>query len=248
MNVIEGYAKGLFEIANAEGTLDEVEDELFRFARSYESSEDLSARPTDPQDVSREPTSTTDAARRSFPGLINCHAHMARCSQRGFNEDSDSPIPRRSHPALQPPSGEEATLMSRVAALEASGPGRPPSWRTPGTSPLRRRIGRNGFALRVRRVHSRSRESCRPMSPEGFAKSEAPRFSPKLRDEGMQRIKDLFTAWHGQETGTHQRLPGRGARRDASPELLQAVRAFAEKHDLGYTIHLNQSGPKSSSW
>jgi F-type H+-transporting ATPase subunit delta len=41
MNVIEGYAKGLFEIANAEGTLDEVEDELFRFARSYESSEEL---------------------------------------------------------------------------------------------------------------------------------------------------------------------------------------------------------------
>ena len=49
MNVIEGYAKGLFEIANAEGTLDEVEDELFRFARSYESSEDLRTTLTDEQ-------------------------------------------------------------------------------------------------------------------------------------------------------------------------------------------------------
>ena len=38
-NRIEGYARGLFEIARAEGTLDEVEDELFRFARSYESSD-----------------------------------------------------------------------------------------------------------------------------------------------------------------------------------------------------------------
>jgi F-type H+-transporting ATPase subunit delta len=38
---IEGYARGLFEIARAEGTIDEVEDELFRFARSYESSEEL---------------------------------------------------------------------------------------------------------------------------------------------------------------------------------------------------------------
>jgi F-type H+-transporting ATPase subunit delta len=38
---IEGYARGLFEIARAEGTLDEVEDELFRFARSYESSDAL---------------------------------------------------------------------------------------------------------------------------------------------------------------------------------------------------------------
>jgi F-type H+-transporting ATPase subunit delta len=38
---IEGYARGLFEIARAEGTLDEVEDELFRFARSFESSDQL---------------------------------------------------------------------------------------------------------------------------------------------------------------------------------------------------------------
>ena len=29
-NRIEGYARALFEIARAEGTIDEVEDELFR--------------------------------------------------------------------------------------------------------------------------------------------------------------------------------------------------------------------------
>jgi F-type H+-transporting ATPase subunit delta len=38
---IEGYASALFEVARAEGTLDNVEDELFRFARSYESSDEL---------------------------------------------------------------------------------------------------------------------------------------------------------------------------------------------------------------
>jgi F-type H+-transporting ATPase subunit delta len=38
---IEGYARALFEIARAEGSLDEVEDELFRFARSYEGSDAL---------------------------------------------------------------------------------------------------------------------------------------------------------------------------------------------------------------
>jgi len=38
---IEGYAKAMFEVARAEGTLDEVEDELFRFARSFESSDAL---------------------------------------------------------------------------------------------------------------------------------------------------------------------------------------------------------------
>ena len=41
MSRIDGYARGLFEVARAEGTLDEVEDELFRFARSYESSDEL---------------------------------------------------------------------------------------------------------------------------------------------------------------------------------------------------------------
>jgi F-type H+-transporting ATPase subunit delta len=38
---IDGYASALFEIAKAEGNLDEVEDELFRFARSLEASDEL---------------------------------------------------------------------------------------------------------------------------------------------------------------------------------------------------------------
>jgi F-type H+-transporting ATPase subunit delta len=48
-NRIEGYARGLFEIARAEGTLDEVEDELFRFARSFESSDALRTALSDEQ-------------------------------------------------------------------------------------------------------------------------------------------------------------------------------------------------------
>jgi len=44
---IEGYARALFEVARADGTLDEVEDELFRFARSYEASDELRLALTD---------------------------------------------------------------------------------------------------------------------------------------------------------------------------------------------------------
>jgi F-type H+-transporting ATPase subunit delta len=44
---IDGYARGLFEVARAEGTIDEVEDELFRFARSYEGSDELRSALTD---------------------------------------------------------------------------------------------------------------------------------------------------------------------------------------------------------
>jgi cytosine/adenosine deaminase-related metal-dependent hydrolase len=36
-------------------------------------------------------------------------------------------------------------------------------------------------------------------------------------------------------------FPAAALSETSSPELLQAVRAFAEKHDLGYTIHLSQS-------
>jgi cytosine/adenosine deaminase-related metal-dependent hydrolase len=83
-----------------------------------------------------------------------------------------------------------------------------------------------------------------PMAPEGFAKSEPPRFSAKLRDDGMQRINDLFSAWHGKNQGRISVFPAAALTETSSPQLLQAVRAFADKHDLGYTIHLNQSTPE----
>ena len=83
-----------------------------------------------------------------------------------------------------------------------------------------------------------------PMSPQGLAKSEPPRFSAQLRDEGMQRINDLFTAWHGTNQGRISVFPAAALTETSSPELLQAVRAFADQHDLGYTIHLNQSTPE----
>src|SRR5437773_10224006 len=79
------------------------------------------------------------------------------------------------------------------------------------------------------------------MSPDGLARSETPKFSSRLRDEGMLRINDLFTAWHGKNQGRISVFPAAALAETSSPELLQAVRAFAEKHDVGYTIHLSQS-------
>ncbi len=38
---IDAYATALFEVARAEGSLDEVEDELFRFARTLEANDEL---------------------------------------------------------------------------------------------------------------------------------------------------------------------------------------------------------------
>ena len=82
------------------------------------------------------------------------------------------------------------------------------------------------------------------MSPDGLARSEAPTFSARVRDEGLQRIEDLFSAWHGAKQGRIRVFPAAALAETSSPELLQAVRAFAEKHDVGYTIHLSQSVPE----
>ena|SRR5688572_21235927 len=48
---IDAYADALFGVAAAEGRLDDVEDELFRFARVFEGSDELRAALTDPQTV-----------------------------------------------------------------------------------------------------------------------------------------------------------------------------------------------------
>src|SRR5215471_16603153 len=55
-----------------------------------------------------------------FPGLINCHAHLAATLERGFNEDFG--FPNSARLAVRPASllrGEEATLMVTIGALEA---------------------------------------------------------------------------------------------------------------------------------
>lgn len=178
-----------------------------------------------------------------LPGLVNCHAHLAATLARGFNEDFG--FPNSARLAIQPASllqGEEATLMVTVGAMEAI--------RTGTTTIVENSAGisRHAAALAKTGLRCVLAESVRdsenvagPMSPPGLAKSEPPRFSPKARDEGMQRINDLFTSWHGANQGRITVFPAAALTETSSPELLQAIHAFAEKHDLGYTIHLSQS-------
>jgi cytosine/adenosine deaminase-related metal-dependent hydrolase len=177
------------------------------------------------------------------PGLINCHAHLAATLARGFNEDFG--FPNSARLAVQPNSllqGEEATLMVSIGALEALRTG------TTTIVEMSGGIGRHAAALAKSGLRCVFAESIRdsenvagPMSPGGLAKSEPPRFSAKLREEGLQRINDLFSKWHGANQGRISVFPSAALAETSSPELLQAVRAFAEKHNLGYSIHLSQS-------
>jgi 5-methylthioadenosine/S-adenosylhomocysteine deaminase len=138
-----------------------------------------------------------------FPGLVNCHAHLAATLARGFNEDFG--FPNSARLAIQPNSllqGEEATLMVTVGALEAIRTGTTTIVENSGG------ISRHAAALAQTGLRCVFAESVRdsenvagPMSPEGLANSVAPRFSPRLRDEGLQRITDVFSKWHGANRG-----------------------------------------------
>jgi 5-methylthioadenosine/S-adenosylhomocysteine deaminase len=181
-----------------------------------------------------------------LPGLINCHAHLAATLARGFNEDFG--FPNSARLAIQPTSRlskEEATLMITVGALECIRSG------TTTVVENSSGIGSSAAALAQTGLRCVFAESVRdrgngsgPVSPEQLARREAPTFSPRLRDEGLRRIDDLFATWHGAKQGRVSVFPAAALTEDSSPELLQAVRAFAEKHDLGYTIHLAQSRPE----
>jgi cytosine/adenosine deaminase-related metal-dependent hydrolase len=176
-------------------------------------------------------------------GLVNCHAHLGATLARGFNEDFG--FPNSAKLAVQPNSllqGEEATLMTTIGALEAIRTG------TTTLVEFSGNIGRHASALSRTGLRWVFAEGVRdsenvpgPLSPEGLAKGTTPRFSQKLREEGLQRITELHSKWHGANQGRITVFPAASLAETSSPELLQAVRAFAEKHDLGYTIHLSQS-------
>ena len=111
----------------------------------------------DPQDVSATPRSTTGGARRCFPGLINCHAHLAATLARGFNEDFGFPNSARlADPARQPPSGGGGHADGDRRRV-GSHPDRDHHDRGElrRHQPLRRSVGADGPALRVRGVHPR---------------------------------------------------------------------------------------------
>lgn len=178
-----------------------------------------------------------------LPGLINCHMHLSATLERGFNEDFGFPnsarLPMRPASLLQ---GEESTLMVTIGALEAIRSGTTTIVQNEGG------IGRHAAALARTGLRCVFAESVRdaenvagPMSGDTLARSQPPRFSARLRDQGLQAIDDLFSAWHGKQEGRISVFPAAGLAETSSPELLTAVRQFAERHDVGYTIHLSQS-------
>jgi cytosine/adenosine deaminase-related metal-dependent hydrolase len=185
-----------------------------------------------------------DGRRKALlPGMINCHAHLSATIAKGFNEDYGFPnsLTLEESPAslLSP---EEAALMSQLAAVEGLRAGTTTMVQNTGgiarDAELLAQTGQRWvFAESVRDITTVDG----PMSPPRLAASVPPEFSDQLRNEGMQRIYDLFENWHGKQNGLISVFPAAALTELASPELLRDVREFADRHDLGYTIHMTQS-------
>ena len=177
-----------------------------------------------------------------LPGLINTHQHMSAVLSRGFNEDYGFPnhvqLPVQPGRLLE---GDENTLMIRVAALESMRTGTTTIVEYTGNiMPHASALAESGLRC-VLAEGVNDREEAGVMSLDLLARSTTPRFSQKLREDGLQRINDLFSKWHGAQGGRISVFPAVSHAENCSPELLQAIRGFADKHNLGYTIHLNQS-------
>lgn len=181
-----------------------------------------------------------------LPGLINCHAHLTATLERGFNEDFG--FPNASHVALPPTrllQGDEKGLMAQIGVLEAIKSGTTSLVQNEaGIGSYAAALARSGLRLIFAESVADTANVAGPMSAEGLAKSQPPEYSAARRDEGMKRIADLYSAWHGKEKGRISVFPAAALAETSSPDLLKAVRGFAEKHDLGYTIHLSQSRPE----
>jgi cytosine/adenosine deaminase-related metal-dependent hydrolase len=173
-----------------------------------------------------------------FPGLINCHAHLTATLNRGITEDFGFPPNLRlPAPAQSMLSEEEVTVLALLGALE--------SIKSGTTTLVENASGIGAYAAELAQAGLRwvLAESGRDaVLPPGWRPGEdVSEFSPALREEALQRIHDLFTTWHGARNGLLTVFPAATLTEASSPELLHAIREFAEQHDLGYTIHLAQS-------
>lgn len=178
-----------------------------------------------------------------LPGLINCHAHLGQTIARGFNEDFG--FPNSAKLKLQPGdllSAEERGLMVQIGALEAIRTGTTTLVENvAGIAPTAAGLASTGLRMVFAEAVRDSDNVAGPMAPEGLAASVRPIFSQAKREEGMARIAALHARWHGQDNGRITVMPAASLVETSSPELLRDIRAFADKNDLSYTIHLSQS-------
>ena len=170
-----------------------------------------------------------------FPGLINCHTHLLATADKGILEDFGFPttlkFPTTGRGLLNE---DERNVFAKLACTEAIKSGT--------TTLLEISNDIAGYAqtldsagLRVFLGETLSDIDDSKLT-EGVYE-----YSSHKRDIGIGKASDLINAWDGKSNDRIRGFVAPHAPERVSPELLKASRDLAEKHDLGYTIHLSQS-------
>lgn len=170
-----------------------------------------------------------------FPGLVNCHTHLLATGDRGILEDFGFPT-RLTFPvsARSLLSVEERQTLALLGALE--------SIRSGVTCLLEISSDVAGYAsdLAATGLRLALAENMNDVD-EAQAREGVYRFDEAKADAGLQRSADLVESWHGRHEGRVSCLLAPHAPETCSPDLLRRTREMAERHGVGYTIHLSQS-------
>ena len=170
-----------------------------------------------------------------FPGLINCHTHLLATADKGVLEDFGFPttlkFPTTGRGLLNE---DERNVFAKLACIEAIKSGT--------TTLLEISNDIAGYAqtldstgLRVFLGETLSDIDDSKLT-EGVYE-----YSSHKRDVGIGKASDLINAWDGKSNDRIRGFVAPHAPERVSPELLRDSKDLAEKHDLGYTIHLSQS-------
>ena len=174
-----------------------------------------------------------------LPGFANLHTHFVMTLARGIYEDLS--------PAHTPPftgglaplplprlSTEEHQVMCQLGALEAI--------RSGTTLVLEDAIGIAQYAEQLAACGLRLLLCERAWDRAHAAIGQPGPFERDagLADDGLRRIADLHTRWHGKGNGRLQVGVAAWAPDMCSPQLLHDLRAVQEHLQAPATIHLNQ--------
>jgi len=174
-----------------------------------------------------------------LPGFANTHTHFGLTLARGIYEDlSPSHTPPFTGGLAPLPlpqlSEEEHRVMCQLGALEAI--------RSGTTLVLEDAVGLQRYAAALHESGLRLLLCERAWDRARAAIGQPGPFEvdPALAEQGLMRIEDLHTRWHGKDHGRIQVGLAAWAPDMCSPDLLRALRHLQERLDARTTIHLNQ--------
>ena len=170
-----------------------------------------------------------------FPGFVNCHTHLWFTVARGIQEDFGFPSTLRFPTTVQAMlSAEETRVFALLGALEALRSG------TTSLLEIGYRVPDYADAVAATGLRVMFGQSTSDLEPAGIPDGRFV-FSPARGEKTLQSVADVISRWHGAHDGRIGCVVAAHAPEACSPENLRQARALAERHDVGTTIHLNQS-------